>query len=755
MNFDRTRFIGKFTQEARELLRTITNGLIQLERTPSDLALLKEILRATHTLKGASKIVRFNTINLLSHKVEDLLIAVQDGKCPLTEDIIELLFLSTDTLGRCVENILNGEEENLDVTELCSVLDETAGGASPSEYLAQHALQLRNAWPAASKDAGDPVPPVQARQNVDERNAGQAASKDAGDPVPPIPESIKVGIDRLDNTIRLVGGLAVGWKKSEHSVTLLKDVQRMARRHAKRLHYLLQETDGNISQEMKTDMTEESLRMLRLLEQVFHESRDELAARKLDLNELYDDVLTMRMLPLSVIFEWFPRAVRDMAKTFHKEIELHIHGEETRLDKKIIEQLESPLMHILRNCIDHGIETPDERKAQNKPEPGSIMIDASQKSGHITISVSDDGRGIQRKKLKERAITRGLISEENARTLSDDDILQLIFLPRLSTSDLMTEISGRGVGMDIVKTNIEHLKGSISVHSMAGRGTIFSMTLPMTLTTLRCLIISAHNKFFAVPITSVEETLHISPHECIDVVGHPAIRLRNHIIYIVNLAETLGLGAATSQRHEKECVLIARTNGKRVGFMVDDIVDEHDVVVKQLPPHLQYAKSISGATISSDNTIILILHIPEIIEIVKRSTGIALHDELQEPEQSRSPHILVVEDSVNTGEIEQQILEASGYTVDLAHDGVDALECAGETQYDLIVTDIEMPRMDGFTLTEHLRERPEYADVPIVIVTSLEREQDKRRGLRVGANAYITKGDFEQRSLLDTIKSLI
>lgn len=728
MKFDRTIFIGKFTQEAKELIQQLNEGLIQLEHTPQNHESIKRILRASHTLKGSSKILRFHHLNQLSHKMEDLLIGVQDGQIPLHEDILELLFKSTDLLSQCVEAILRGTEERIDITEICHLLEYAAHGENISPMLSQSSPEVLSAAPGSHQK--------------DQKGLA-------------IEETIRVGVDKLDNAIRLIGEIAVSHRKSEHSLLILKEIQRVVRTHVKQLQEVFQGAhEVKIRNETKTILLTSSLQLLQGIEKAFKENQDEFAFMDLVTSELYDDVLKMRMLPLSVVFDTFPRAVRDLAKYFQKDIELHIMGEDTILDKKIIEKLDGPLIHILRNCIDHGIEHPKERIAQGKPATGRIGIRAFHKSGHIKIEVTDDGRGLQLEQLKQKAIQRGILSEEHARTLSETELINLVFLPRLSTSEIITDISGRGVGMDIVKVNIDMLKGSVTLKSSPGQGTSCILTLPMTLTTLRSLIISTHNTLFAVPINAIEETIQISAHEYIRIIGRNAIRLRNQIIYVVELADVLGLKKGHSRTQERNFILIARTNGKRIGFLVDEILDEQNIVVKQLPVHMQHAKAITGATISSHNRIILILHIPEILELVKQITV-----ELQEPEyqnaEGGSPRILVVDDSVNTGEIEKRILEAYGYQVDLALDGVEALERLENIVYDLIVTDIEMPRMDGFTLTGYLRNMPKYANIPIVIVTSLEREADKRRGLEVGANAYITKGNFEQRNLIETVKSLI
>lgn len=730
MNFDRSIFIGKFIQEARDLIQKLNDGLIELEKDPERHEIIKEIMRVAHTLKGSSKIMQFNNVSSLSHKMEELLIRAQEGRMKLTGDIIESLFTSTDFLSRCIESILQGEGDTVEMSGIYDMLDLAVRGEDISSMLSQLHLEERAC------------------------TSIETSAPEKTEPKPKVKETIRIGVDKLDNAVRLVGEIAVSHRKSEHTLSILKDLHRTARKHVKQIQQTFQKNGAGVREEIKTELLSESLQLLKGLESIFKESRDEMAMMELVMNELYDDVLQMRMLPLSTVFDTFPRAVRDMAKHFKKEIELRIRGEETRLDKKVIEKLNGPLIHILRNCVDHGIEIPAERIAQGKPAFGVIAIRASQKSGHIEITITDDGRGVQFEKLKQRLIKRELITEEKAQTLGEGELINMVFLPGVSTSEIITDISGRGVGMDIVKTDIEQLKGSMSFSSKQGQGTCCVLTLPMTLTTLRSLIILSQNTLFAIPINAIEETLQISSYEFIQVVDHHAIRLRNQIIYVVELADVLGLAGENVCQQEQLFILIARSGGKRIGLIVDEILDEQDVVVKQLPTHMRKVKTIAGATISSDNTIILILHIPEILELVKHTTG-KLQENKHTFQEVIPARILVVEDSVNTGEIEKMILENYGYKVDLAKDGMEALEYVEKAAYDLIVTDIEMPRMDGFILTERLRSMPKYAGIPIVLVTSLERESDKKRGIQVGADAYIMKGDFEQKNLIETVKSLI
>ena len=758
MKFDRSIFIGKFTQEAKELIQKLNEGLICLEKNPQQQDTLKGLLRASHTLKGSAKILGFTAVNQLAHKMEELITGLQDGQLTLSAAQLDLLFKSTDLIGLCIEEILQGGVEQIDIRDICHLLDRAAAGEDLSGEigLLEPAFQPdfyvyseNNVQESPGKPDTRSEPASSVNRSADTSHEDLDYSQFQQE------ETIRVGVDQLDNVIRLIGEIAVSHRKSNHSLTLLKELQRLARAHVKELQYVFQEESSlQLRQRTKSNLLQEARQLLKGLEKMFKEHRDEFAMQDLVIGELYQDILNMRMLPLSTVFKSFPRAVRDMSKYFHKQIELRISGDETTLDKKIIEKLDGPLIHILRNSIDHGIEPPDERRAKGKSATGLIEICASHKSGHIRIEIRDDGRGVQLETLKQRAIQRELISQKEIETLRDTELMNLVFLPRLSTSEMITDISGRGVGMDIVKVNIEQLKGSVALKSSPEQGTSCILTLPMTLTTLHTLIISSQQKLFAVPINTVEETLQVSAREYINIVGHDAIRLRNQVIYVVELADVLGLKKEHRSETEERFVLIARINGTRLGLIVDKILDEQDVVVKQLPPHMQKAKTIAGAAISSSNTIMLILHIPEILEQIKQATHHAKKSPFLEAEEG-PVHILVVDDSVNTGEIEKRILEAYGYHVDLASDGLNALEQLENAHYDLIVTDIEMPGMDGFSLTERLRNMPQYAEVPIVIVTSLERESDRKRGLQVGANAYITKGNFEQRGLIETVRSLV
>lgn len=743
MNFDRSLFIGKFSQEARELIQKLNERLILLEKAPNNPDGVRDLMRLVHTLKGSSKIMRFDTVSQLAHKMEDVLIGVQDERLTIAGDVIELLFTTTDLIHQCIEAGLSGQSQEPDTTTIGALLDAAARGEAVASRLAQltHTVQL----------AGIP-----AQEENDDHN-GEHRPVFPPSPEQPRPsgdgETIRIPVDRLDHAVRLIGEIAVNQRKTEYLLTTLKDLQRIARRHAQQMYQIILKGGLILPEGRQKELLHDSKQIVKSLDTVFKEHRDDMALQDMLINELYDDVLNMRMLPLDTVFETFPRAVRDLARQFQKEVDLQMTGGGTVLDKKIIEKLSSPLIHLLRNCIDHGIESPEERIAQGKPAVGQLCITAQSKSGHIELTVADDGRGVPLEKVRQRIVQRGLLSTEKAMALSAAELLNMIFLPGVSTSDITTDISGRGIGMDIVKTDIEQMKGAITVASETGRGTRYVLTLPVTLTSLRSLIVAVRQEKFAVPLDLIEETLLVSPAELTPVMGYAALRVQRQLIAVITLAEMLGLPNPPLPVQEHCFVLLSRMDGRRIGVIVDDILDEDDLVVKPLPAHMRKVKTIAGATIDRDNKVLLIVYLPEIINAAKQRL----------PQQESdsfipyvvSPRILLVEDSANTGAIEQHILETHGYTVDLASDAAEALDCIKRTGYNLIITDIELPGMDGFALTEHLRHLPQTSDIPIIMVTSLEHAVDQQRGFAAGADAYITKGDFEQPRFMETVARLL
>jgi two-component system chemotaxis sensor kinase CheA len=483
---------------------------------------------------------------------------------------------------------------------------------------------------------------------------------------------------------------------------------------------------------------------------------------RLDLiaDELEEGIRTLRLLPLSNIFNLFGRMVRDLAKQQGKRVELVVEGGETRADKRILEEMKDPLMHMIRNAIDHGIETPREREARGKPAVATIHLKGYQNATNILIEVSDDGRGLDVDKIKQTALQRGIVREEELATMSVQQVQNLIFAPGFSTRTFVTEVSGRGVGLDVVRANVERLKGTIQVESTPGAGCSVRIQLGTTLATAHVLLVSVEGIAYALPVEFIYMARLVPQREIFAIEGRDTILFDDRPISVVPLVELLELPAranAERWRPQEETLpcIVLQVGSERLGVLVDALVDEQDVVLKAQSKLLKRVRNVSGATILGTGEVCMVLNPQDLIESVRQKhPAIADSTPVAETTNQRSS-ILLVEDSIATRTQEKRILEAAGYEVVAAVDGMDALNKLDSRRFDAIVSDIQMPNLDGLGMTAKIRENQKYSEVPIILVTSLASDDDKRRGLQAGANAYITKTSFNQEVLLETLQRLI
>lgn len=469
--------------------------------------------------------------------------------------------------------------------------------------------------------------------------------------------------------------------------------------------------------------------------------------------------MELRMLPVSTVFNTFPRAMRDLARQYKKDVELFIEGGDTELDKKVLEEINDPLVHIMRNAVDHGIEPAAERVAAGKPAKGTIKLSARQEGDHIVIEVSDDGAGIDPARVKAAAIRKGYLTESEAKSMSDREARYLIFEKGFSTAAIITEISGRGVGMDVVREFVvERLKGSLDVDSELGQGTRFRLTIPLTLAIIRALLLRVSGQTFALPTASVEETARVEPSEIIKVEGHEVIRRQRRTIPLVPLRDVLGLDAIENDAEGgKIPVATLAFSGHRLGLIVDAFVGEQQIVIKTLGTHLKRVDNVAGVTILGAGEVVPILNVPDLMTSGRQLTGARMRRTGQVKEKQAGPSkILICEDSFTTRELERSIFEAAGYDVETATDGAMGLARLREgLNPDAVVTDVQMPNMTGFELTKAIKSDETLAHIPVIIVTSLERDEEKAEGINAGADAYITKSVFNQDTLLETVERLI
>jgi two-component system chemotaxis sensor kinase CheA len=603
-------------------------------------------------------------------------------------------------------------------------------------------------------------------RQAEDKSRARRRQNEPVEAAPQYEETIRVSVDKLDELMAQVGEILVTKIRSDVRLQEVREFlnrftvfQRAWHRHMRSMVISPMVREDRVR--LMSEFVATHSRVIDdLSDSILHLS-DGMAEDNLRLElisgNIQESVNRIRMLPMSALFNYFPRLIRDIAREEAKEVELVVRGGETRLDKRILEELKDPLTHLVRNSIDHGIEKGDERQAAGKPRVGRLTLSAYQKGNSVLVELEDDGQGIDPVKIREVALRRGFISAEALDELTPSQIIQVIFQPGFTTKSIITDVSGRGVGLDVVLTNIERLKGKLSTTSTPGRGTRFSIKLPLTLATTQALLIRSAGQRFALPLTAVEFTGEIDLDDISTVEGKETVLVNGALLSLIRMAEVLELPSSPEEsgRGRIPLVVLSSTD-ERIAFTVDEFIGEREVVVKGLGSHLARVPNVAGATLLADGTPVMILNVFDLIKNARRARGQWVVERVKAREKAavRST-ILVVDDSITTRTLEKNILESSGYTVVTAVDGIEALEKARARKPDLVVTDVQMPRMDGFALTAALKKDKNLNAVPVILVTSLESEEDKKMGIDAGADAYITKGAFDQGNLLNTIRQLL
>lgn len=740
MAFDHSKFLARFVEEAREHCSRISEGLLNLENSPGDAEMLNGLFRSAHTIKGSSRMMKLAGVTELAHKMEDVLDALRGGKITLSAPVSDALFRGVDALAAMLERITAGDTTMQAPGVLCEELVRAATALSAGD-----APPVQAGTPAPVEPVGSPslAPPAEAEIAASAESVPLPAAA-RGQKI----DYLRINAAKLDELIRLMGEIVSEHVRFRRHIVSLAEIERATARHLKTVA-------GNLSGAGELEPLIEAGRSLQLsLRQSVRAMHDASLLQDHLVSDLQETSLRMRMQPLSTVFEPLRRTVRDLAHEQGKDVDFVVAGGDTELDRKIIDRIGDSLMHMIRNSLDHGLESADERIAAGKPLKGTIHLSAFYDSGCVTISLSDDGKGLSIDRIREKALAKRLFDADTLAGMSKAEITDLIFMPGFSTSPLITDISGRGVGMDVVrKSVVDELKGAIIIETVEGAGTTFQLRLPLNLAVFPLFLVAIAGKTCALPATSLVEMLSVRRNEIIEIVNKRAIRLREQIIPVENLGDLLRLAKQAPAETVEVLIVIIRDGEEKLGLVVDEIIGREEMVVKPLPPHLKNLRMVSGVTIGERDSIINVLHVPELIRQAREITDPQRIRPAAREDQAAT--VLVVDDSINTREIEKSILEAYGYAVVTAEDGEDAFGKTRKTLFDLVITDVEMPRLDGFSLTERLRADERYWAVPIVIVTSREKEEDKKRGILVGANAYIVKGAFDQSNLIDTVRSLI
>ncbi|HHP7230338.1 MAG TPA: response regulator, partial [Xenococcaceae cyanobacterium] len=588
-------------------------------------------------------------------------------------------------------------------------------------------------------------------------------------------DTVRVPTKALDKLVTQVGELIVSKTRMAYAVAEIEQISSLWKELKTTKLKKLDLKESVLATETVAARLERKIEQLRTLAQENNTKLEFVAG------ELEDKIANLRQLPLSQVFQHFPRLVRDLAKEQAKQVQLVIQGADTQADKKILEEIKDPLMHLIRNAVDHGIETPTERIQAGKPVQATISLKGYQAGNKIVIEIQDDGRGLDIEKIKKTAIKRGLFYPEELESMSVSQIQSLIFHPGFSTRNFITEVSGRGVGMDVVRNNIEKLKGIIEIDSTPNRGCTFYLRLPTTLAKSHVMLIDIHGIAHAIPIDFVEASLQIDPQQIFPLEGKDTIAINGKAISVANLADLLkitnspayALAAKTENltSNKKPCILM-KVGPEKFGLIVDRLLDVVDVAFKPQSNILRRVRNVAGATILGTGEVCMILSPTDLLQSLKQSNASVLagansHAKMLPQSKPRGTatatnvlkgaesKILVVEDSMLVRTQEKRLLEAVGYEVVTAVDGLDGYSKLQNDYFDAVISDVEMPNLDGFALTERIRQHDEYSELPIILVTSLATDEDKRKGAEAGANAYIVKGQFNQDLLLDTLTRLI
>lgn len=730
--------MASFREELAERLEGINAGLLAMEQGAEGTRreeLLEELFRNVHSLKGAARAVSLQPIEELAHGMEDVFGAAKRGTVHLTAELFDLLYQGLDMIGAVMGSVDSGRDIDVDL----------------SDYL----VRLAAAW------RGQPIEPRQI-----EGLAVPESAELAREPAQRwVTETIRVPTARLDALMAQSGELLVARLRAIRQADRADEIhasvvqwQREWQRIRGSLNQLQDGNGGGMAGWVA--FVEQNGAFLQelggRLGAFSHRLRDEAQRLALVVEELQDGVKRTRMLPLATLLPVLRRVVRDLAREKGVEAALELEGVETEMDKHVLEQLQDPLMHMLRNAIDHGIEPPARREVLGKPPRGRIQLRATRQGNSILVEVKDDGRGIDVEAVREAAVKRGIVSAEAIAVMDRQESIGLIFAPDLSTSPIITEVSGRGVGLDVVRRNVEALQGQVEVWTEADVGTTFRLTLPLTLVSTRCLLLRVGQQVCAISLGAVGRLVGVERDQVGLIEGKQAITYEGRPLPLVRLADVLQMAddAGWGEQPSRPAVILG-AGGQRLAFLVDELLGEQEVVVKGLGPQLQRVPNVAGATVLGTGDVVLILNVADLLKSAQRSPSIEPIVLREQVEEERRRVILVVDDSITTRTLEKNILTTAGYEVRLAVDGQEGLARLMEGGCDLLVADIDMPRMDGFELTERVRADERYRDLPVILVTSLDTPADKARGIEVGADAYIVKGTFDQANLLETIQQLI
>lgn len=728
------QLLETFEIELDELSQAITEGLLELEKKHGKnerQQILHGMFRAAHNIKGAAKGVGIEAVADMSHRLESIFSAFKKSSLAPDQWIITLCLETLDLMQESMQAFIKDEKSLLPgVRELCARLDSALsdGEVVPDGNMARHAMQ--NGKRGAPKNAANML----LRVATDKLNEIEDHAEEL--------QAIKIALDDELARVRLL-----------HS-----GMDAFARRWLAALPLLKRRDAGNMPEEIRelfvhgVDTITSLDGMAAEIRKAMHVSRGQLGRLS---TALHGDLRRLQLMPAGTLLRPLARMIRDTAGKLGKKVDLQITGEDISVDRAVLDHLHDPLIHLIRNAIDHGIEIPEERLAQGKPEVGRLVLRVLSEGNQVLVAVEDDGRGIDAGKVAAAALERQLASQEELGRMSREEVLHLVFMPGFSTRETVTDVSGRGVGMDVVQTNLATLGGNIRLDTTVGKSTTVTMRVPLTLATEHGLVVRTSGTQFAIPATCIDRVMYIAKDEVVEVEGTQAVLVGGNPVPLRSLANVLELGHGETENGDNLSVAVVKNGWRSVAFMVDDIEGEREMVIKPLRPPLLSVRNVKGGTLSGSGGIIMVLDASDLIASALGKGASAYAAGRPATGKTRQSHVLVVDDSVTTRMLEKNILETRGFKVTVAVDGREAWDLIQAREFDLVVTDVEMPEMDGFALTERIKKSEKYAMLPVIIVSSRNKEEDRLTGIKVGADAYIVKDQFETRILLDVVGQFV
>ena len=780
-----------FLVESFELIEQLDQDLVELESNPQDLELLNRIFRVAHTVKGASSFLNFDVLTHLTHHMEDILNKARHGELIITPDVMDVVLESIDLMKELLNVIRDtGADAGVDVTGCVVRLDAKSNG---TEIDTSHVTPAKPEPVAVAMEAAVTEPVMQEIDDSEEPNydnlseaeveaeierllaqrqkedqAKRNAKIQAGQAVPQMPDAEDAAEaepvakpEPVESKAVVVKPQAIPEPRKVLNAEPADDakaaapakansaaVEQTIRVDVKRLDHLMNLIGELVLAKNRLIKINVDVEERYEGEEFLEELNQVVSIVSLVTTDLQIAVMKTRMLPIGKVFNKFPRMIRDLSRELNKKIDLEIYGEETELDKSIVEEIGDPLVHIIRNSCDHGIEPAAQRQALGKSETGRIILKAYNEGNHIVVQIDDDGKGLDPAMLKNKSLEKGIITEKEADSMSDKEAYSLIFRPGFSTAAQVTSVSGRGVGMDVVKTNIEKLNGIIDIDSEVGRGTSMKLKIPLTLAIIQALLVGVQEEYYAIPLASVLETVRISKDEIYTVDNRSVMRLRNDVLSLVHIGDIFEVERVIDAAEHAYVVVLGLAESK-LGLIVDSLVGQEEIVIKSLGEYLKGMDGIAGATIRGDGGVTLIVDVAALMQMAKsvkakpmiESKSVAAAAMSREKTKASDYHVMIVDDSKTDRTIMKKSLEPLGITLVEASDGQEALNILKQADYmfDAMLIDIEMPRMDGYSLASEIKKYNKYKNLPLIAVTSRTSKSDRMRGVESGMVEYITK----------------